>query len=76
MHNKYVIRKKNIDKWLNVDYKEGDTIIYVNKFTNAYHFNSEKAVISFLNTHRIEKEECELFRLEVFAAPLKWADKS
>ena len=75
MNLKYAIKIKKTNKWFSLDFHDGSEIIYVDKFTSAYHFDSQKETEKFLKNNNIEKDSCELFKLKVFAEPQTWSSK-
>ena len=73
MQNKFVVQVIKTEKWLQLDYHDGSELIYVDKFTSAYLFDDAIQAESFVRRHDLIIEDCQLFKIEVFAQPLRWS---
>lgn len=73
MQNKFVVQVIKSEKWLNLDYHDASELIYVDKFLNAYMFDDKEQATSFVRRHGLKLDDCQLFKTEVFAQPLRWS---
>jgi hypothetical protein len=73
MQNKFVVQVIKSEKWLNLDFHDGSELIYVDKFLSAYQFDDVEQAESFVRRHGLQVEDCELFKLSVYAKPLPWS---
>lgn len=72
MQNKFVVKVIKTGKWLQLYHHDGSELIYVDKFTSAYRFDSAIQAESFVRRHDLKVENCQLFKTEVIAQPLRW----
>ena len=72
MENKYAIQIKESGQWIGLSYHDEGDIIHVETFSQAYKFRHSSHAESFLKHNDIQKDDCELFKIKVFAEPIKW----
>jgi hypothetical protein len=71
MDNNYVIFNKKLKKWYTLN-MEGDEIILVDTFKNAYRFQEKHNAILFVESEKLNKEDLELYKLNLYAQPIEW----
>lgn len=72
MDGKYVVRNKINGKWVSLDFHDGTDVIYVDRLTNAILFDNSDDAEMFLLECDINKGDCELNVLKVFATVETW----
>jgi len=72
MNDKYVIQVFSSQKWLNLDFHDGSNLIYVDTFLQALPLNTKEEAFKFVKDHGLKIEDCELFKLKIFAQCVNW----
>lgn len=70
--NKYIIRVIETEKWLTVDFY-GCDLVYLDELASAYRFKTIKEAELFVIDMGLKLEDCELYKIKIFAQSLPWA---